>query len=394
MNLPINNFVIEGNMGEDKTSPTMLSLEQQYRSIQIKQEQIYCKLYQYNYITKQKVSTESFVFKDLVSKTIGIEEISNESAKETLTKIWSYLKNSLNDLRQEIIKYFLKVSSQVNIIESDWDKVKRDFEKLRRAGKLAEVSSKEINKDWFSLALDKGKLSYIDFDLNGNIKINEKNRYNSLQIDMEGFITKTFKLINNAYRENNYLSISSPLSNLFSETFILFDKIKHRTNDILLREVYNIAEFGSNRLFVPVIPVYDRTSAEYINEFRPIQDKQSSQFHEGITNVPVCQFKQFDEIDLLIKDLKQVVNISFKNYKRVSNILTKEDKQFTDIVVSAPDSRIETVEHLQKIITFLNRISTLELEYCRILLRSGHDLVYFAKCALLVMKNYGEQFNS
>lgn len=394
MNLPMDRLVVEGNMGEDKTSPTMLSFEKHYEKIIIKQENLYRLLNQYNYIRDKQVSIESFIFKDLVDKTIGRTEISNEGARDLLGKVWNHLKEALSSLREEIENFFIKINTNIGNILSEWNKIKKEFDKDRKSGKLVEVSSPEINKDWYYKALDKGKLTYINFDQNGNIEIGKENRFKPLSVDMEGFITKTFKLINVAYRENNYLNISQPLSNLFSETFILFDRIKHRTTDILMREVYEIAHFGSNSLYVPVIPIYDKTSAEYIQEFRPIQFAQPSQFNTNTINGPICTFDQIDQVNQMLKDLKQVVDISSRNYKRIAGLLSKEEKKFTDMIVSVSDSRVSTVDQLQKVIAFLNRISTLELEYCRILLRSGHDLVYFAKCALLVMKNYGAQFNS
>lgn len=394
MNLPIKQLIIEGNMGEDYTSPTMLSLEQLYQQIQTKQNKLYRQIDQYNYIVKQHVSTESFIVKDLVSSTLGDVTISEEGFRDTLSKIWNYLKVELNTLRNEIFNYFNKVMSQIEDFTKEWDKVRKDYLKFKQEGKLVEVISKDENKDWFKLALEKKKLTYLNINVDGTLFNGKDRSPQPLKVDLNNFITKAFKLINSAYRENNYLGISSPLSSLFSETFILFNKVKYETNDPLMREVYRIARYGQHELFIPVIPIYDRTSASYINEFRPIHYNDKTPYIEGTTVVPICTHGQFDFIESMIKEIKSVASISSKNYKRISSTLSKEDKQFTDIVVSASDTRLETVEQLQKVITFINRISTLELEYSRILVRYGLDLVYFAKCALLVMKNYNKQLTS
>lgn len=394
MNLPIKQFIIEGNMGEDYTSPTMLSLEQLYQQIQTKQNKLYRQIDQYNYIVKQNVSVESFIVKDLLSTTIGETNISEEGFRETLGKIWNHLKMDLNTLRNEIFNYFNKVMSQVEDFVKEWEKVKKDYLKLKQDGQLVEVISKDENKEWFKLALEKKKLTYLNINIDGTL-FNGKTKYpEPLKVDLNNFVTKAFKLIYSAYRENNYLGLSSPLSSLFSETFILFDKVKYETNDPLMREVYRITRYGQHELFIPVIPIYDRTSASYINEFRPIHYNNKTPYIDGTTVVPVCTHGQLDIIDHMIKEIKSIASISSKNYKRISSTLSKEDKRFTDLVVSASDTRLETVEQLQKVITFINRISTLELEYSRILVRYGLDLVYFAKCALLVMKNYNKQLTS
>ena len=93
-----------------------------------------------------------------------------------------------------------------------------------------------------------------------------------------------------------------------------------------------------------------------------------------------------------MEELIRVGKASAKNYQRYKQILATEDKNFTNVIMGIEDDKLKSIQVCQHVINMLNRMVNLELEYLRLAVRSGQDLVYFAKCLIDVMKAYGKEF--
>lgn len=398
MSLPTQTMQTARIMGEEQSSPSMLSEQASLEQIAQTQAEIARDLDYVQYYLNQSHSLESVnvIMKDtryqtLAQRYLDEQTVSTEGFRDTLLAIWSSALERYHKLREVTLAYLDKQGIHLKKVQQEWNKVYQTYRQLQRQGLLTEISNVEINKQWFKKAVEKGKLTYLNFDENGYLDL-QKQAYKPLNVNMEKFIRQCYTLINEATRHNRTDYIRYALSGHFSELFVLFDRVQHPNKDGIETEYYQVAKYGLNSLLVPVIQRNEENGLLFLPKLQPRQFHLPFEYIDGVSPVPNCTLKQFDHISNVMEELIRVGKASSKNYQRYKQLLAAEDKNFTNIVMGIDDDKLKSIQVCQHVINMLNRMVNLELEYLRLVVRSGQDLVYFAKCLIDVMKAYGKEF--